>query len=153
MDYKDFCRIINEIIKTNFLYNSYRTDSDKMGKLDVCVTVSVIILSLILNFSVGITMIVVGEQYSDESNCKIPDISKCLEIFGGLMLGVSILFSLLTLGYVIAKQDAGKTLQPLILAIVLTQLSIMIWASITVFGKFTNIYFYRLSRRVQRKLT
>ena len=123
------CRI------NKLLCNSYRTDSAKMGKLDVCVTVSVIVMSLILNFSVGITMIVIGEQNSQESDCKIPDIPKCLEILGGLMVGVSILFSLLTLGYVIAKQDAGKTLQPLIIAIVLTQLSIMIWASATVFGK------------------
>ena len=51
------------------------------------------------------------------------------------MLGVSILFSLLTLGYALTKQDAGKTLQPLILSIVLTQISILIWSSVVVFGK------------------
>ena len=66
----------------------------------------------------------------------IKDISKSLEIVGGLMLGVSILFSLLTLGYALTKQDAGKTLQPLILSIVLTQISILIWSSVVVFGKF-----------------
>ena len=54
------------------------------------------------------------------------------------MLGVSILFSLLTLGYVLTKQDAGKTLQPLILSIVLTQISIMIWSSVVVFGKLSQ---------------
>ena len=52
------------------------------------------------------------------------------------MLGVSILFSLLTLGYALTKQEAGKTLQPLILSIVLTQIAILIWSSVVVFGKF-----------------
>ena len=69
---------------------------------------------------------------------EIKDISKSLEILGGLMLGVSILFSLLTLGYVLTKQDAGKTLQPLILSIVLTQISILIWSSVVVFGKLSQ---------------
>ena len=80
-------------------------------------------------------MIVIGEQHNEESQCKVQNISKSLEILGGLMVGVSILFSLLTFGFVIAKQDAGKTLQPLILAIVLTQIAIMIWSSVVVFGK------------------
>ena len=47
-----------------------------MGKMDVCVTVSVILTSLILNFSVGISMIVVGEQYNEESSCKLKGSSK-----------------------------------------------------------------------------
>ena len=68
----------------------------------------------------------------------LKDISKSLEILGGLMLGVSILFSLLTLGYALTKQEAGKTLQPLILSIVLTQISIMIWSSVVVFGKLSQ---------------
>ena len=68
----------------------------------------------------------------------IKDISKSLEILGGLMLGVSILFSLLTLGYWLTKQDAGKTLQPLILSIVLTQIAILIWSSVVVFGKLSQ---------------
>ena len=54
------------------------------------------------------------------------------------MLGVSILFSLLTLGYALTKQDAGKTLQPLILSIVLTQIAILIWSSVVVFGKLSQ---------------
>ena len=48
-----------------------------MGKMDVCVTVSVILTSLILNFSVGISMIVVGEQYNEESSCKLKGLSMC----------------------------------------------------------------------------
>ena len=106
-----------------------------MGKTDVCVTVGVICLSLVLNFSVGISMIVVGGQYNEDADCKLNDITKCLQVLGGLMLGVSILFALLSLGYGMAKQDAGKTLRPLILAIVLTQIGIILWSSVVVFGK------------------
>ena len=76
---------------------------------------------------------------------EIKDISKSLEILGGLMLGVSILFSLLTLGYALTKQDAGQTLQPLILSIVLTQISILIWSSVVVFGKFKAMKLSKLT--------
>ena len=61
------------------------------------------------------------------------------------MLGVSILFSLLTLGYALTKQDAGKTLQPLILSIVLTQIAILIWSSVVVFGKFKAMKWSKLT--------
>jgi hypothetical protein len=121
-----------------FVCEEIRINSTKMGKMDDCIDVCGVLsitLSLILNFSVGISMIVVGEQYNEESSCKLNDIPKSLEILGGLILGVSIIYVLLTLGWY-DKEESGKSLRPLILSIVLTQIAIMIWSSVVVFAPY-----------------
>ena len=44
-----------------------------------------------LNFSVGIAMIVIGIQYS--KNCKIEELITYLQVLGGLMVTMSIIWS------------------------------------------------------------
>ena len=89
-------------------------------------------------------MIVVGDQYNTAESCSIEGVSKVLEVMGGLLLFIAILYIMVGLSFCAGVEcstgvDCGTICTiascPIIVVTCLAQFGVQIWASVVVFGK------------------
>ena len=83
-------------------------------------------------------MIAVGDQYNTLESCSIEGVSKVLEVMGGLLLFIAILYIMIGLSFC-TSVECGTICAvascPIIVVAAFAQFGVQIWASVVVFGK------------------
>ena len=83
-------------------------------------------------------MIAVGDQYNTLESCLIEGVSKVLEVMGGLLLFIAILYIMIGLSFCTAVECGticAVASCPIIVVAAFAQFGVQIWASVVVFGK------------------
>ena len=107
-------------------------------------------------------MIVVGDQYNTAESCSIEGVSKVLEVMGGILLFIAILYIMVGLSFCAGVEcvtgvNCGTICTiascPIIVVTCLAQFGVQIWASVVVFGKFlTQSRYRKVARRSRSRL-
>jgi hypothetical protein len=89
-------------------------------------------------------MIAIGDQYNTLDSCSIEGVSKVLEVMGGLLLFIAILYIMVGLSFCTAV-ECGTVCAvascPIVVITGLAQFGVQIWASVVVFGKSLDLKF------------
>ena len=108
--------------------------TSKMEKF-VKQTGSILMCYGIITLPLSIAMIVIGDQYNTLDSCSI-QISQVLEVMGGLMLFLAILYIIVGLAFGTEANVECGTLWAIVDVTGLAQFGVLIWASVVVFGAY-----------------